>query len=152
MRNQALIFGFLVIIEFIQAVAASIIPTHELLGIVFDPIVLNTVTSTHAEVSLFLSCYIVFAELNFLYLWEFITGTGNIHEYIMLSQAMQKEQLAAVHLHPRVRLSDDDLRPRDYEDFEDVKEHPKPVPLLKESRCNCRRRIVRIIIPDVLHA
>jgi len=34
---------------------------------------------------------------------------------------MQKEQLAAVHLHPRARLSNDDLRPRDYENYRYMK-------------------------------
>ena len=47
-----------------------------------------------------------------------------------MKQAMQKEQLAAVHLHPRVRIVDDDLRPRDYDTYQ-YTESEMPTPSWK---------------------
>jgi hypothetical protein len=51
MLPQAIIVVPLIVIEFINAVAMSVIPTLDLLGIVLDPIALGSVSQIHAKVS-----------------------------------------------------------------------------------------------------
>ena len=47
---QALWVGSLILIEFVNVVAVSIIPTHDLLGIVFDPLAWGSVSKAHVQV------------------------------------------------------------------------------------------------------
>ena len=46
---------------------------------------------------------------------------------------MRKEQLAALHLHPRAKICDDELIPRDYEDYDAHEKEPQRA-VLAESR------------------